>query len=354
MYAEAVEAKGAALDNCVGFIDGTKIKMCRPGGANSNQRAVYSGHKRFHALSYQTVTVPDGLIMHLYGPVEGRQPDCVMYGRSGLDGCMEENFRVDGKQFCIYGDAAYVLREWLVTAYPRHTATAEQQAFNVSMNRVRTAVEYVRFYCGTSALVSATEESPLTISNAPRPPFSAIPPSRSEDEKRCQTPSVSRFARALRLSVCAPARNVRGQAGGASHPALSGAAEQLLAYSRCPNRTCQLVSPFPAVTIRFIAISRAFSLLLSNRPHVSSSPFLRQRFLLFCAHIWFRIMSSVCSSSPYASATPDFFSIATTYAFRLPISRSTRSFRVRQSGTTMPLVSCSVYALDLRTLSRTS
>ena len=44
-YAEAVAEKGAALDNCWGFIDGT----VRP---QNNQRVVYNGHKRVHAIKF--------------------------------------------------------------------------------------------------------------------------------------------------------------------------------------------------------------------------------------------------------------------------------------------------------------
>jgi hypothetical protein len=40
----------AVLNNCVGFIDCTKIQMERQGRRGSNQRANYSGHKRFHCF----------------------------------------------------------------------------------------------------------------------------------------------------------------------------------------------------------------------------------------------------------------------------------------------------------------
>ena len=50
-YADAVHSKGAALDNCFGFIDG------------------YNGHKRVHALKFQAITLPNGLIANIYGPV---------------------------------------------------------------------------------------------------------------------------------------------------------------------------------------------------------------------------------------------------------------------------------------------
>ena len=65
-YSDAISAQGAALDNCFGFIDGTVRPICRPG---EHQRVVYNGHKRVHALKFQCVALPNGLIGNLYGPV---------------------------------------------------------------------------------------------------------------------------------------------------------------------------------------------------------------------------------------------------------------------------------------------
>ena len=49
-----------------GFIDGTVRPIARPG---ENQRVVYNGHKTVHALKYQSVVLPNGLIGNMYGPV---------------------------------------------------------------------------------------------------------------------------------------------------------------------------------------------------------------------------------------------------------------------------------------------
>lgn len=65
-YADAIHAKGAPLDNCFGFIDGTVRPICRPG---QHQRAVYNGHKRVHSLKFQSLALPNGLIGNMYGPV---------------------------------------------------------------------------------------------------------------------------------------------------------------------------------------------------------------------------------------------------------------------------------------------
>lgn len=66
LYSDTIAAKGSALDNCFGFVDGTVRPICRPA---EHQRAVYNGHKRVHALKFQCVALPNGLIGHLYGPV---------------------------------------------------------------------------------------------------------------------------------------------------------------------------------------------------------------------------------------------------------------------------------------------
>ena len=65
-HADAVNAKGAALNNCFGFIDGTFRPIARPG---ENQRVVYNGYKRVHALKFQSFALPNGMIANMFGPV---------------------------------------------------------------------------------------------------------------------------------------------------------------------------------------------------------------------------------------------------------------------------------------------
>ena len=47
---DAISERGAALDNCFGFIDGTVRSICKPA---THQRVVYSGHKRIRALKFK-------------------------------------------------------------------------------------------------------------------------------------------------------------------------------------------------------------------------------------------------------------------------------------------------------------
>ena len=66
VYANAVSAKGSPLDNCFGFIDGIVRPIRRP---RENQRVVYNGHKRVHALKFQSVALPNGINGNICGPV---------------------------------------------------------------------------------------------------------------------------------------------------------------------------------------------------------------------------------------------------------------------------------------------
>ena len=54
-FANAIHNKGAALSKWWGFVDGTVRPICRLG---RNQRIVYNGHKRVHALKVQSVVGP--------------------------------------------------------------------------------------------------------------------------------------------------------------------------------------------------------------------------------------------------------------------------------------------------------
>ena len=65
-YADAVSLKGAALNNCFGFIDGTVRPISRP---REYQRTVYNRHKRVHGIKFQSIALPNGLIANMYGPV---------------------------------------------------------------------------------------------------------------------------------------------------------------------------------------------------------------------------------------------------------------------------------------------
>ena len=140
-YANAVYNKGAAIANCWGFVDGTVRPTCRPG---EHQRVMYNGHKRLHAMKFQSVTAANGLIANLYGPVEGRRHDSFMLRESGLLAQLEErSYDPAGNVMCIYGDPAYPLRAHLQAPFKGNNLTEMQREYNKAMSGVRISVEWL-------------------------------------------------------------------------------------------------------------------------------------------------------------------------------------------------------------------
>jgi DDE superfamily endonuclease len=139
-YSQCVTEKGSLLPNVVGFIDGTAIEIARPSGLS--QRATYSGHKRRNCIKFQAISAPDGLILHLFGPMEGRRHDMTLYRASQIDGVLQHSLLINEIQYYLYGDAAYCLRPYLQTGYHGSTLNMEQIQFNMSMSRLRIAVEW--------------------------------------------------------------------------------------------------------------------------------------------------------------------------------------------------------------------
>jgi nuclease HARBI1 len=135
-----VENKGSPLDSVVAFIDGTGIETARPRG--TSQRATYSGHKRHNCLKFQAISAPDGLVLHLFGPVEVRRHDMFLYKESGRADSLRSSLVISNRQYYVYGDPAYILRPFLQVGFKGSSTTPEELAFNASMSEVRVAVEW--------------------------------------------------------------------------------------------------------------------------------------------------------------------------------------------------------------------
>lgn len=139
-YVDAVAAMAKVNLRVWGFIDGTLRRICRPG---AEQQVFYNGHKRCHAIKFQAVVTPDGLITHLYGPVEGRRHDAGILADSGLLPSLQQHMRGPGGQaYALYGDSAYPFSPFLQKGYQGAALTPQQAEFNDKFSRVRTAVEW--------------------------------------------------------------------------------------------------------------------------------------------------------------------------------------------------------------------
>ncbi|ETV69684.1 hypothetical protein H257_14547 [Aphanomyces astaci] len=136
-YCAAINSRGAQTSRVFGFIDGTKLQVCRmgPSGNGDNlQKEIYSGHKRMHCLNYQAVTAPDGLCIHFFGPVEGRRHDTKLLRESGLLEFLSRNSHIFSEK-CIYGDPAYGVSLFLVSGFKGNELNNSQKEFNKSMSR---------------------------------------------------------------------------------------------------------------------------------------------------------------------------------------------------------------------------
>lgn len=80
--------------------------------------------------------------MYLYGPEVRRRHDITLYRDSGLDETLEQHAVIEGDQFYVYADAAFIMRPWLQISFNIAVATVEQIAFNTARSAAREAVEW--------------------------------------------------------------------------------------------------------------------------------------------------------------------------------------------------------------------
>jgi hypothetical protein len=136
----AVNAKGGHQRNCWSFIDGTHMKICRPG---QEQQEFYSGHKHIHSLKYHAITSPDGMVVHFGGPFPGRRHDARML----TDSRIREYLAVHavnrhGERLVVYGDEGYGRGVEVTAPFRGNDLTEEQSDYNESMRRPRLAAEW--------------------------------------------------------------------------------------------------------------------------------------------------------------------------------------------------------------------
>ncbi|XP_064462205.1 uncharacterized protein LOC135372615 [Ornithodoros turicata] len=134
-FSQAVHCKGAPLENCWGFIDSTARAICRP---SKDQKLYFSKQKRFHALKYQAIVCPNGIICQLDGPYAGSKHDSGFLGEAYPK--LEQ--LVQGHGYCVYGGPTYPPRPLLQKPYVGSSLSEQQSAFNEAMSSVRQAVEW--------------------------------------------------------------------------------------------------------------------------------------------------------------------------------------------------------------------
>ncbi|KAH9110594.1 hypothetical protein AeMF1_014649 [Aphanomyces euteiches] len=134
--AQAIAKKAGVDTPCAAFIDGTVRPISRP---TYFQRQAYNGHKRVHSIKFQSVVLANGLIISMYGPIEGRRHDVILLKESGV-GQKWLSHACPGTY--VYGDPAYPLRPLLISPYKGARLTSAQASFNKKMSSVRVSVEW--------------------------------------------------------------------------------------------------------------------------------------------------------------------------------------------------------------------
>ena len=81
-FCDSIHQKGDALSHCWGCADITVRPISRP---TENQRILYNGHKKVHAIKFQSVVALNGfLVANLNEPVAEKRHDSGMLAMSGL------------------------------------------------------------------------------------------------------------------------------------------------------------------------------------------------------------------------------------------------------------------------------
>ncbi|RPA95821.1 hypothetical protein L873DRAFT_1929634 [Choiromyces venosus 120613-1] len=112
-YAQAVKRKGAPIDS------------------------------RKHCLKYHAIVTPDGLISHLFGPVDGRRNDSFLWHESNLPTILQQHaWTPNGTPLQVYGDPAYNINQFLLSPYQGARITQNEQQWNCSMSCVWIVAEW--------------------------------------------------------------------------------------------------------------------------------------------------------------------------------------------------------------------
>ncbi|SJX61474.1 uncharacterized protein SRS1_25023 [Sporisorium reilianum f. sp. reilianum] len=137
-YVKQIRSK-CGVDLVWGFVDGTLRPVAHP---TVGQEAVYNGWKHFHALKYQIISTPNGLIF-AQGPWDGSKNDWSVWKKSKVaDWLQHLSFQENGKKLYLFGDKGYHLDTHLIMPYKGFDLQAEQTRFNVIMSKYHITVEW--------------------------------------------------------------------------------------------------------------------------------------------------------------------------------------------------------------------
>jgi hypothetical protein len=126
-----------AVLRCIGFLDGTLRPICRP---SRGQRACYNGKDRVHGLKYLAISDPTGLVLYMYGPIEGRHHDSYLV----LEGRLHELLgRAFPDRTLVFADSAFALHRTVLPAYRSfYLDNPASVELNRAISSVRIGIEW--------------------------------------------------------------------------------------------------------------------------------------------------------------------------------------------------------------------
>ena len=158
-YASLVSrATNELMRNIWGFIDGTYRPTARP---IRYQHLCYTRYKKCHAIKFQSIVTPDGMIAYLFGPFVGKRHDARMLAESGLMTILADLMPADGRNgqvYALYGDLAYPQSIWLFGGFLNPVQGSLEAQFNRQMSQARIAVEW-----GFNDIVTQFRHLDLTV-----------------------------------------------------------------------------------------------------------------------------------------------------------------------------------------------
>jgi hypothetical protein len=90
------------------------------------------------------LVTPDGIIIHVFGPVEGRRHDATLLKESGLTALLETHFwGPNGEHYFVYGDPAYQTAGHIMSPFKGAQITEAQRTWNAKMSKIREPVEWM-------------------------------------------------------------------------------------------------------------------------------------------------------------------------------------------------------------------
>lgn len=139
---EKTERRG--FDNTPVFVDGTLRGICRPA---HSQDIWFNCHHWMHGVLWQALTAPNGLVIDLAGPMNGRRHDRHILKKSKLlsrFAAANVSAGFAPNRYRIYADAGYWISLVLQAAYHRAKGflAADKRALNRVMSTVRILVEW--------------------------------------------------------------------------------------------------------------------------------------------------------------------------------------------------------------------